>query len=364
MEEDKAKQKDEKKRQREADKEERKNAAKRKKDENAAAKAKIAKTRAKPKTVQIPQPPAIMEAVAKATQMRQFESEKAFEEFCKKPGKEGLLSLDGQPYVVKDCSRIKAVLRESSSKVAVGIYKIQLPSHGLVQDTGRGQIPWQGERRARLAECMKEIAPQDVTHKCGFSTKLLGQLQVLHITGSTVRMVHRSIERNGIGNIRYNQSGKKQVLSISFVGLKLISEKEKVVIGNDMDVPEWVEKICDAAKPTHLDDEAIKAEIFFHEVGPDELVVIPSGIATIERSVPSAPLDAALDQKAKDQIANDSMSIGFRIHYVEGPESVGGQRLKEMNGLQKSQHKSNDPIVGYWSHLLSGMSKATGSQSL
>ena len=77
-------------------------------------------------------------------------------------------------------------------------------------------LPLASEWKVCLAELMK-CGCNDALSKCkGFQNGFIQSFNQLHICRALTNMMHTTIERNFVGNLRYSISGKWQVIVVNW----------------------------------------------------------------------------------------------------------------------------------------------------
>lgn len=297
----------------------------------------------------IPSLPSIMAKAATFTKMVTFNDDA---DFTAKIGSH----TKSVPYVILSSEKLKALTTENSVKLPMGVYRVQLPHLESVKLTMRGQMPSTCDRRARLFEVLRSFVPDDMSSKCiGLAKPLQDQVSCLSIFGAVRTMVYVGIERNGIGNIRINFQGKRQVLLVSFEGIKKLAAAlgEEANVKPNEDVPGWIKRVLEHAGEGHVD--TLKGCSWFHEQGPDQVMVIPMGYACIERAVDAPNPDG---KKTEEEINKETQIVGPRVHYLEGKDANGFKHLEAMNTLQVQQAvKPADKTSPFWTAVLNEVQK-------
>ncbi len=62
------------------------------------------------------------------------------------------------------------------------------------------------------------------------------------------------------------------------------NKKKTIAISPNEEVPSYMKRIIGALQETDAEDEDLKEHLFFHRHEPKEVLVVPSGFATIERT--------------------------------------------------------------------------------
>ena len=147
-------------------------------------------------------------------------------------------------------------------------------------------VPFQAERKAKVLERLKGCVPQCKVTKASFSNTFLDNLNQLSVCACTWEMCHYGIERNGIGNIRIQTHGRRQVILANWCAICRIAEKHSISRDRDCEVPDWCQKVLTEFVPEDVNDNTVKKNCWHHTMLPEETMVIPMGYGTIERTLP------------------------------------------------------------------------------
>ena len=96
--------------------------------------------------------------------------------------------------------------------------------------------------------------------------------------------------------------------------------------------------LLEFATNLHLADEVFKKGLFFNEQQPGELMILPTGMVTAERTVPApalVPVDGSKPEKSK--VDHDYVVIGVRYHWLQVPQIPGHTTLRNMVSKQQKQ---------------------------
>ena len=141
------------------------------------------------------------------------------------------------------------------------------------------------DRRTRLSEVTKGFAPHDSFSNGAFADQFLMRTNEMSIFGCNEKMVHVGIEKNGLGNERYLWQGTRDIIAVRFEGLQCIGKQTNVTIAANEDVPSFMKRLLGCMEPTDATVQGMTDNVFYHRQEPNEIVVIPAGFGTIERSI-------------------------------------------------------------------------------
>ena len=114
-------------------------------------------------------------------------------------------------------------------------------------------------------------------------------------------------------------------------------------------------RVCEAMTAADMDAAGIKAEIDYHEMQPGDLMCVPPGNFTIERTVPVNPPS---DGNWTAPLKQENMAMGLRVHYLTGKGTESFEMFKEFVKASSDQNISSDAAVKYWQHILAGIESA------
>ncbi len=180
----------------------------------------------------------------------------------------------------------------------------------------------------------------------------------LSIFGCLKTMKHVALERNGLPNLRYQISGKRQIVIATFEAIKKIAEVTGVDIGTGEDVSEWMGRALQHAKEDHLTHSEVQNGLFFHEQKAGDLLILPTGVVTAERVI---PFEEANADEAK--IERESIVVGVRYHWLEGKDANGFKRLHCTTEKQQAQSIADDKTGRFWQLILSQMDPVSKAPS-
>ncbi len=298
----------------------------------------------------MPAPPGILER-ADASKVKVFENQ---DEFDRDKGT-FFGTKTSKSFVVKDPPRLKAVLQEASVKCSNGVYKVQLPSLAVYKSSGRSMVPFQTERKDKITEVLN-IFSDDVTSSIlSFKNSFVVATNQLSIWICSHDMVSASVERNCIGNIRCQVTGKRQVLVISWRGVLLAAKAHSMTAAPKEPIADFGKRVCEAMTAADMDCAGIKSEIVYREMQPGDLMCVPPGNFTIERTVPVNPPS---DGNWTAPLKQENMVMGLRVHYLTGKDTESFEISKEFVKAQADQNISSDAAVKYWQHIRDGIESA------
>jgi hypothetical protein len=122
--------------------------------------------------------------------------------------------MKSEPFIVRQCSALQELCDERGTKASLGIYGIQLPT-GAAKQTGRSQAPFASDRKVRASELLLESVPvkHTMTSEPAWANRLV---QTCSVFGCLSWFKSCDIERNGIGNIRYQVNGKREFALVDY----------------------------------------------------------------------------------------------------------------------------------------------------
>ena len=102
--------------------------------------------------------------------------------------------------------------------VCLKIYKITVSDNQATQVIGRHSNYFQSDRKKRVAEILATVAIRnDVSSiASNFSKVVQDALNFTSCFGCSRDMVACGVERNGLGNLRYQHHGKRLVIVVAF----------------------------------------------------------------------------------------------------------------------------------------------------
>ena len=186
----------------------------------------------------VPDPPPIMSDTSKATEMAVYNTDSEFEAAKVDPRK----FLKAAPYVIKNCARLTTVINEPRVKSALQIYKLQYSKQDTVASSGRGRVPMASDRRSRVAELIKGYCVGDCTNSVGFTDGFVQKSNEVALVGCSWDMVHAAIERNGIGNARYQWCGQRSILAVRYEAIQILAKAKSMPMEPLEDVPSHMKK--------------------------------------------------------------------------------------------------------------------------
>ena len=351
----KAVEKQEKQMQKELEKEQR--AAQKKDEQEAKRKAAEAKLKAgkrqrvvpaKPVVASMPKAPQILEAVAKCNKVHVFENQEAYEK-----GKDAFFTENiARPHVVKAPERVKTICSEGTVKCSMGVYKVQIPTQNSFKTAGRSNVPFQNERKERIIEALKSYTPDITLDVPGFKAPFVQATNQLGIFLCSHCMTHAGIERNCLGNVRYQAGGSRQILVITMAGVKKAAGLHSLTPSAGEEMADFGRRVCEAMVAKDLDDEDFNKEVYYVQLDEEEVMAIPPGCFTIERTLPpNPPSDGVWTESAKKV----AMVIGVRTHYLTGKDTQSFANFKSAVKVQAEQSIPEDRILKYWQHIQSNI---------
>ena len=102
----------------------------------------------------------------------------------------------------------------------------------------------------------------------------------------------------------------------------------------------------------YADDEDFNKEVYYVQLDEEEVMAIPLGCFTIERTLPpNPPSDGVWTEGAKKA----AMVIGVRTHYLTGKDTQSFANFKSAVKVQAEQSIPEDRILKYWQHIQSNI---------
>ena len=101
------------------------------------------------------------------------------------------------------------------------------------------------------------------------------------------------------------------------------------------------------------DDGDIQASKMWHTtIGPNQCIVVPPGMFTIEQTIPVASGSLTNEQKS------ESMPIGFRVHFLESSESDATKAMKNLKLNHSKRLTVADDCIVFWNVILDALTKS------
>ena len=252
------------------------------------------------------------------------------------------------PFVVKASVDLDAVIKEASVTAALDLYRVQCVNQSAVKVTGRGQLPFHSDRKARLAECMKNTVT-DVSKKAKLQSGIASSLGVVHVFGANHKMQYYAAERNSLPNLRYMFCGARQVVLIRYDALESIAATHSIEIRDQESVTDWGRRIIESITPEDLDKADINKNVRKARHSAGETMVIPGGMFTVEKTVFD---DANKEDEVKQK---EATMVGLRVHYLEASDMPGSDSIRKMMTKQVNQQIANDKVSAYWKTVLDAL---------
>ena len=101
-------------------------------------------------------------------------------------------------------------------------------------------------------------------------------------------MVACGVERNGLGNLRYQHHGKRLVIVVALPRVQKFAAAKGITMMEKESVADFWQRVLEALKPEDVTEEDQKMEssqIWKHTMEPNEVMAIPAGCFTMEQTV-------------------------------------------------------------------------------
>ena len=217
----------------------------------------------------------------------------------------------------EDNSVLNSLHHEKNVSMHLSVYKLQFPNQPGTGNTGAHQRSFVGDRVSRIREVIMETVPHNVLRdvRSSFDVNVLGALEGLSMYGFIETCCCASLERNGLGNIRSTEQGKREVALISYTDLLKVGEKLDVelTMAKGIDPLELGRQIM-----VEMTEDAVKAadaQIYHCVVDVGEVLVVPMGFFQASRVVPITPKGAQLT--AQEIKMSHVVQLHIRIQYFE-----------------------------------------------
>ena len=138
------------------------------------------------------------------------------------------------------------------------------------------------DRRGRMTELLKGLCPPDSFASAKFTEAFRAATNEVKAYGCNHDCAGYSMDTNGLGNVRWQHSGKREVVMIRWEGFLALAKHKKVDMAPNEEVPSYMKRLCKDLAPEDLELQAFKEHVFYHEHGPEEVLVTPPGFAVIE----------------------------------------------------------------------------------
>jgi len=245
-------------------------------------------------------------------------------------------SVAGKPYKIEKHEVLKSLMEEKAIAASLGIYRIQCKTQQTMKDFGRHQMPLQADRKQRISELLLQCGPDDRIEMPREHCMGASLLQV-SVWAAAPTMASCAIERNGIGNIRYQVSGSRLVVVASFAALEKIGMATKVEWQED-DLVSYGKRVLQ-----NVSQECV-AEcdgIWKTTIGPGEVLVVPPGHFIAEKTVPVKAGELSVEEE------RNSYVFGLRVHHLD---KSGASVLEHMVKCQESKAKKgkSDETAIFW----------------
>ena len=273
------------------------------------------------------------------------------------------LPAEGVPYIVeKTPCKIQELLDERAVKANIGIYRIQAMDQIVIKETGRGQQPFQSDRKKRLAELLSTMVPHNTLPRVSgkLARSWSESANTLRIFAASESMVTASVERNALGNVRLHSSGKREILVVRFDKLTEIALAKHMVANPQEAEVDFMQRVLVSLKPSDFwpsDKTGDKIAVWKHVQLAGETMVVPPACFTVERTVPVTLAGASITKQER----SDSFVIGFRMHYLESPESPAMKCLGELQKAHATRRKAADQTNVFWTTIMETNAKASSA---
>ncbi len=165
-------------------------------------------------------------------------------------------------------------------------------------------------------------------------------------------MAHYGFERNGLGNIRVQTHGRRQVVLINWTGILKLAANHGLVRDETEEVPEFIERCLAVFDESDLDSEDVLNNTYYHDMHASEMMAIPMGYSSVERTVVET---AGAGQASAAKQEKQALVVGLRVHYLEGPGSNGYKCLQAMCASQEHAKIDKNQTHQYWKTVLAAM---------
>ena len=160
--------------------------------------------------------------------------------------------LMGQAFVFKTLpTKLVSITQEPAVKACVEIYRIQAMAQPLLAAEGRGQHPFQSDRKKRMSEVLQQLVPFSLLQPVcgsGLPKQWCDALTNIHLYACSPSMVAIGIERNGIGNIRLQYTGVKEVYVFTYQAIMQVANANSMEIGDVESVIDFCTRVLRDAK--------------------------------------------------------------------------------------------------------------------
>jgi hypothetical protein len=166
------------------------------------------------------------------------------------------------------------------------------------------------------------------------------------------------LDRNALGNARYQLSGKREVLIVPFSELQKLAKEDC----NGRPFLEYYKSLLEGLTKEKI--ASVTDFTMYHAIlGPKQFLHSPMACFLAERVIPSG-----VGLKLNEEEYKQSMVFGFRVHTLEGSDSVGFKNLKHMTEVMTAYTpvdiRDSTPELQFWKQVFSVLEKPSLSQAL
>ena len=175
----------------------------------------------------------------------------------------------------------------------------------------------------------------------GVDTVASRMVGAVSMFGCAPGCAERSLERQGLGHLRYATSGQRELLVCSFSVLNDIAQQLGVVY-KDEGFMEFLQTIMDSVgteDSIKLLDAAGSGIISHHLMKPGELMYLPVASLTWER------------------VVGDQFVIGFRTAHVSASVASRDVMTTMAEQYRAALNNADNPMVKFWDHAMALMGK-------
>ena len=181
-----------------------------------------------------------------------------------------------KPFIVRSYPDLDAIYAEKGVQSTTSIFRVQFQQPHALTDH-RGQTVFASDRKRQLRESLLGLSPHDITKNPVFLGAAAGVGNV--VTGLSIfacdhEMQNSSMDRNALGNIRYQVSGVREVAIASYADLKKVAVSKNLTQDAAETFMDFYSRVMHTVTSSDVSDGLM---IFKGTISPKDSIVTPMG---------------------------------------------------------------------------------------